>query len=745
VKRPLIDKSVDDLTEMFARYADNLAELDVIRGELGHRDGDRGALRLLSVVEQHIATIRTAERRGYVDNHGDSDEMEKMDAGTFDQAREWTNEAVAKLRAKLIDLSRQSPLISFKHASRSASQLRFVDERIDVLWETLSEKPMAFEPLPGVEQTPADEQTPQFNIAYEKARLTDEIFQVETETLGDHEEDAGAWQEAERNLRARVRDLLGLPKLDYGKGLDVVSIARAHGFDPSFDLKFSDDGDLSAHHTDQHIRVLLTQKELEKRLKSIWDRSGTHLRETGLHTLHLVFGFVQWFADASSDIPMQAPLLLMPVGLEREITRGRFEYILKSNGDELEINSALIEKAKSHWGLQLPQLRNEESPESYFIRTKEVLQKGSRLQLNSYVTLAVLPPMILWKDLDAAAWPTDAFANHRLLPSLLGAKEFSQSIGDDGGSIDIDDPVNASRVPALITDADASQHHAIMDMAAGHDMAIEGPPGTGKSQTITNMIATALAMGKRVLFVAEKQAALRVVADRLRSAGFGPLLLELHGDRAVRSEVYDGLRDRLGHRANVDIKVIEEKRAELRRHRDLLRRYSSLMSETLGVLGSTAHELAWREIRLSSSFTREQIVAMESRWSSADPKLIDRATLTEQREILEQFGRALNTLDNKKEVRTRWAVAQKLNAFDQSTALDAAGVASEAAKGVADKASELAEQRLLVPLANDEYLAFSEMLSALQPISCTSEDEVLCAIHSPDTAAQLLETQTTFR
>ena len=742
MNRPLIDKSVDELTEMFARCPDNLAELDIIHRELGHRDSDRGSQRLRSVIEQHISTMRSAERAGYEDDLGNPEEVNNMNTSAFDQAREWTNEAVAKLRAKLIDLSRRSPLISFKHASRSASQLRFVDERIDVLWETLSEKPMAFEPLPGEEQTPPDEQTPQFKIAYERARLTDEIFQVETEKLGDHEEDAGAWQEAERNLRAKVRGLLGLPKLDYGKGVDVASIARAHGFDPSFDLKFSDDGDLSAHHTDQHIRVLLTQKELEKRLKTIWDRSGTHLRETGLHTLHIVFGFVQWFEDASSDIPMQAPLLLMPVGLGREITRGRFEYILKSNGDELEVNSALTEKARSHWGLQLPQLRNGESPESYFIRTKEVLEKGSRLKLNTYVTLAVLPPMILWKDLDASAWPSDAFANHRLLPSLLGAKEFSQSNVDDGGSIDIDDPVNASRVPALITDADASQHHAIMDMAAGHDMAIEGPPGTGKSQTITNMIATALAMGKRVLFVAEKQAALRVVSDRLRFAGFGPLLLELHGDRAVRSEVYDGIQERLDFHKNIDIKVLEEKRAELKRHRDLLRRYSSLMGEPLGALGISAHELAWREIRLSSIFTREQVVAMESRWGPPDPKLIDRAKLTEQREILEQFGRALNTLDSKEEERTRWALAQRLNAFDQSTALDAAGVASEAAKGVAVKASELAEQGLVLPLANDEYLAFSEMLSALQPISCSAEHEVLCAVNSGDVAVQLLEAQT---
>src|SRR3546814_6147643 len=96
---------------------------------------------------------------------------------------------------------------------------------------------MGFEPLPGEEQTPADERTPTFGIAYERARLTDAEFLAATEKLGDAEGDVRAWQDAERGLRTRVRQQLGLPKLDYGKGLDVAALARAHGFDPSYELK----------------------------------------------------------------------------------------------------------------------------------------------------------------------------------------------------------------------------------------------------------------------------------------------------------------------------------------------------------------------------------------------------------------------------------------------------------------------------------------------------------------------------
>ncbi len=339
---------------------------------------------------------------------------------------------------------------------------------------------MGFEPLPGQDLAPADERTPQFGIAYERARLTDPEFLAATEKLGDAESDARALQDAERSLRTRVRAQLGLPTLDYGKSLDVAALAKAHGFDPSYDLKSSDD-DVAAHHEDDKIRVLMISKELDRQLKTIADRAASHLRETGHHTLHLAFGFVQWFEDDQSDIPMHAPLLVLPVALNKDGSSAKKEFRLGLWEGALEVNVALIEKAREHWGLTLPQLREDETPESYFVRASMVLDQGNRLTIRPFITLSVLPPMVLWRDLDPAKWPKDAFADHRLLPGLISATEMA-GIGGDDSVIDIDDPANAARVPALITDADASQHRAIIDMAAGRDMAIEGPPGTGKSQ-----------------------------------------------------------------------------------------------------------------------------------------------------------------------------------------------------------------------------------------------------------------------
>ncbi len=742
MSRPLQLNSIVDLTLMAERNWDNRAELELVQSELRHRT-TQAAAKLRDRVEMWIKDCDqfSAVR---VDSKATANAAPTTpsEASRNSQAQQWTYDAVAKLRGKLIDLSRRSPLIAFKHTSRSASQLRFVDERPDLLFNRLNSGSMGFEPLPGEEKTPADERTPEFGIAYERARLTDEGFLSATEKLDDTERDVRAWQDAERDLRSRVRAQLGLPKLDYGKGLDVAALARAHGFDPSYDLKPSDDGEVAAHQEDDAIRVLLTRKELDRRLKSIHDRATSHLRETGHHTLHLAFGFVQWFEDEESDLASHAPLLLLPVNLAKDDGRAKKEYRLSIWEGGLEVNVALIEKAREHWGLQLPPLRDGETPESYFIRVESVLAQGQRLKLRTFATLSVLPPMILWRDLAPEKWPDEAFSEHRLLPGLLGATEIVGVDGDDT-LIDIDDPVHEARVPALITDADASQHRAIMDMAAGRDMAIEGPPGTGKSQTITNMIATALSQGKRVLFVAEKQAALRVVSDRLRAAGFGPLLLELHGDRASRSDVYDGVRERLDAQPQLDARTLDDKRVELRRHRDLLRRYLSLVRASLGNIGRNAHELAWREIRLRNRFDREQVTAMEARWAPKDAADIDFSTMRENRDLLAQFGRALQAVDpGDGTPRTEWVSADKLNPFDQSKALDAAGGAARAAEAVAEAAESFVQLGIVLPSPSDDEIGdASGQLSSIARFTCSDESIVSAAIRDRLASRALLAAQ----
>lgn len=660
-----------------------------------------------------------------------------------------TAQGVAQLRSRLIDLTRRNKLIAFSHSGVAATQLRIVDERPDLLFEAIQKHGLGFEPLPGETATPADETTPTFRIAYERGRLTDTQFLQAVDGLGTGEDEAATWHEAETALRRRVRAQLGLPSLAMGKGVDIAAIARAHGFNPSFDLKWSDDEGIAPHHTDGRVRVLLMARELEKRLKGIWDRYRSHERETGLHTLYLALGFVEWFEDGATRPAYYAPLLLLPVELERRVVRSRYEYTMRTHDEGLQVNMALVEKARQHWQLEFPGLRENETPESYFVRVGEVLKRGERLSLRSCATLAVLPfpRMVLWKDLDPEEWADDAFASHRLLPGLLGTTSMPGD-GVPAEPVDIDAPEWADRLPPLVRPADASQHAALIDTCAGHDLAIEGPPGTGKSETITNIIATALQQGKRVLFMAEKQAALRVVADRLRAAGLGPLLLELHGENAKRGEVYDSIRERLKVKPRHDRKHLEGERAVLASQRTILRRYLSLLDHKLGALERTAYQLVWRHLRLHAQLreaTREAAVTL---WKPVQPENIGRSHLADSRSALENFASALVAIETAyaETPRSDWLAAGHLPPFDQKPQRAAAAEAASAAVKMIVPTQALVQLGLVQDFGpNGPLEAAAAQFAVIEPFADVDDRTALAALRAPEAARALLRQQLRWR
>ena len=141
----------------------------------------------------------------------------------------------------------------------------------------------------------------------------------------------------------------------------------------------------------------------------------------------------------------------------------------------------------------------------------------------------------------------DALADHDVVAALAGDPEALRSVRTepDTRRLDLDDPER----DLLVLDADSSQRDAIETVRAGSHLVVHGPPGTGKSQTIANLIATLAADGRPVLFVAEKRAAIDAVVGRLERVGLGGLVLDLHagarGGRRVAAELVDGL-DRLG-------------------------------------------------------------------------------------------------------------------------------------------------------------------------------------------------------
>jgi hypothetical protein len=146
----------------------------------------------------------------------------------------------------------------------------------------------------------------------------------------------------------------------------------------------------------------------------------------------------------------------------------------------------------------------------------------------------------MWNDIHSNA---ETICKNPIVSSLIEKKlTFDPNMGDseetDARKIDND---HRPEDFAIVTDADSSQMEAIVDSGLGRSFIMYGPPGTGKSQTITNMIANALYHDKRVLFVAEKMAALSVVEQRLKKVGLEPFCLELHSNKATKSHLLDQL------------------------------------------------------------------------------------------------------------------------------------------------------------------------------------------------------------
>src|SRR5262249_37186834 len=141
----------------------------------------------------------------------------------------------------------------------------------------------------------------------------------------------------------------------------------------------------------------------------------------------------------------------------------------------------------------------------------------------------------------------------------------------------------------------------------GRSFALKGPPGTGKSQTITNLIAVAIGSGKRVLFVAEKMAALDVVAKRLKDAGLGPFLLELHSTKIQKKAIVRSFEERLDipRVVTTQDRQFYNTATALRSMQADLKRYADLMNSVVGSTEMTLHDIYWREQRTKRKIPQE--------------------------------------------------------------------------------------------------------------------------------------------
>lgn len=375
--------------------------------------------------------------------------------------------------------------------------------------------------------------------------------------------------------------------------------ARVMGFPHEFE-ESADLGHVPA------LRALFYPDDLERVMRKVSAEARTAIEETGSNFLHLIFGFLEYTESDDSQKTLLAPLVAVPVTLVRgalDTTTRTYRYELSFSGEDITDNLSLREKLTQDFRLRLPDFDVDEnnSLDDYLRDVARAVKHKHHWAVRRFLTLAPLSfgKMLLVRDLDPQRWPGHADGSNRLQDHEVVRMVFEGRAPSDGldSAPDYDLDNHPEEKLALICDADSSQHSALIDALAGKNIVIEGPPGTGKSQTITNLIAAAMQRGKKVLFVAEKLAALEVVKKRLESAGLGGFCLELHGTKTSKQKVLDAIRTRINRRFRTPVDFDGMVRS-LEQQKRRLTQYAVLIRSRVGnAMGLTIHDVIWASER----------------------------------------------------------------------------------------------------------------------------------------------------
>ncbi len=280
-------------------------------------------------------------------------------------------------------------------------------------------------------------------------------------------------------------------------------------------------------------------------LKNIYRTARNSIEETGANSLFLAIGTLRWFETDQSTKPRYAPLLLLPV----EMVYKKGNYYIHTRDEEISLNITLMEFLRQNYDINISGLDPLPHDNSgvylplIFALFRDALKDQKRWDVEEECLLGIFSfsKFLMWHDLHSHR---DELKQNDIINSLV-ANRLTWEPGTMAASLkDID--MNVSPIDtALPVPADSSQMAAVLEGGNGNSFILYGPPGTGKSQTITNLIANALYHGKRVLFVAEKMAALSVVQSRLAKIGLDSFCLELHSNKSTKRHVLQQLEKSL--------------------------------------------------------------------------------------------------------------------------------------------------------------------------------------------------------
>ncbi len=274
-----------------------------------------------------------------------------------------------------------------------------------------------------------------------------------------------------------------------------------------------------------------------RRARTIHAKAMEHFEERGIETLFLAVGMATWTTTSTAATP-SAPVLLRPLAIDPK-GAAQTDFELRLEGD-WDVNHTLVHYLATEYSV--------EHDAGALLDSGKVpgLQIDRRLVVGTFAYTKL--PMV--RDIGGNV---AALAEHDIIAAIAGdatARAALRSRRADSVTESAPDRTHP-RDEYLILDADASQNYVINAALNGESLVVQGPPGTGKSQTIANLVATFVARGKRVLFVAEKRAAIDAVTKRLEGAGLADLVMDLHGGVRSRRQLAGDIQSSLDRIAQV--------------------------------------------------------------------------------------------------------------------------------------------------------------------------------------------------
>ena len=587
--------------------------------------------------------------------------IHNLETSIKNQKAELIKSSIERLRKKLLDLTRRNNLINFRETRRT---IKILNNDVDTLYKrlVLENKSIDLSPLENTEEekehisgnkssenpitatdrfTSPQQQnifssTRQLNLPTQfssrdeksyfeilkKCDLTKhEIKQIQSK----YDWEVISWKEKYEIFR----DIYEKTTIS-----NQVKLSRAENIININDYK-----------NEKILQTNLLPQNLERRSKNILQHWKTGIEETGINFLYLSIGFLKWFEASHSNESYLSPIILIPLRIERTRLNRKtkcYTYSVGYSGEDIESNTSALERLKSDFGLVIPNISDDLIPSSYLSDLVSIISSKKRWEIKNdiHISFYSFANIRLYKDLDEKFWPSSNLPSKNfLIQTIIHGKEAPSSEPVIFGEVIDTDNLDTSKKLPIVLDADSSQLSAVNQCVYSEkSMVIVGPPGTGKSQTITNLIAAALMNKKSVLFVSEKKAALEVVRKRLDSIGLGDFCLELHSHKTQKGQLHKDI----GIRLNAKYTESQELDIEISRYqqeREKLRNYYLLLTEKCSNTNYNNFEILWKSERWLNEIKGDPVTI-----DFFKPLLIDQIKIDNFTNLLQDFCSVFNQI-----------------------------------------------------------------------------------------------------